>query len=155
VNPDQSLPRESQYVLTSDPAKGEIISVNSSIKLFVGTLEDLTNFIYGITPTPTPVSSVVTVSASPIAGGSVSGYGTYLQGTGVTVTANPSSGYEFVSWVNDSFEIVSLSESYSFTMPPSAVNLTAIFTIYTPTPTSTPTSTPTPTPTLSPTPEVT
>jgi uncharacterized repeat protein (TIGR02543 family) len=151
VNPDQSLPPESQYVLTSDPAKGTPVSINSSIKLYVGTLEDLTNFIYGITPTPTPVSSVVSISASPVAGGSVTGYGTYLQGTNVTVTANPSSGYQFVSWVNDSFAVVSTSESYSFTMPPSAVNLTAIFAINTPTPTSAPTSTPT----ASPTPEVT
>ena len=44
---------------------------------------------------------VLTASASPSGGGSVSGGGTYDTGTNVTVTATPSSGYRFDRWSGD------------------------------------------------------
>lgn len=44
------------------------------------------------------VKYTVTLSASPSAGGTVSGGGTYPQGTVRTVTATPASGYVFVRW---------------------------------------------------------
>jgi hypothetical protein len=40
----------------------------------------------------------LTLSASPSDGGSVTGAGTYVSGTSVTVSATPAEGYEFVSW---------------------------------------------------------
>ena len=46
----------------------------------------------------TTVKYTVTLSASPSAGGTVSGGGTYPQGTVRTVTATPASGYVFVRW---------------------------------------------------------
>ncbi|MBR6380695.1 MAG: hypothetical protein IKS07_03330 [Lachnospiraceae bacterium] len=53
---------------------------------------------------------------------SVSGGGSIYYGAGVTVTASPVSGYEFVGW---SGSLSSASRSFSFTMPASALTLTA------------------------------
>ena len=46
----------------------------------------------------TAVNYTVTLSASPSAGGTVTGGGTYPQGTVRAVTATPASGYVFVRW---------------------------------------------------------
>ena len=57
----------------------------------------------------------VLLSATPVAGGSVNGAGTFAQGSSVTVTAMPSSGYTFTNWTLNGTE-VSTSSSYQFTM---------------------------------------
>ena len=44
---------------------------------------------------------VLTASASPAEGGTVSGGGTYDTGTNVTVTASPNTGYRFDRWAGD------------------------------------------------------
>lgn len=58
-------------------------------------------------------SYTVTVQASPAEGGTASGGGTYVEGTNVTVTAQPSAWYEFVGWT-DGAETVSANASYTF-----------------------------------------
>ena len=40
----------------------------------------------------------MTVTADPVAGGTVTGSGTYAEGTNVTLTATPNSGYSFSRW---------------------------------------------------------
>ena len=65
--------------------------------------------------TETVPASTVTVSANPLAGGIVSGSGTYSQGASVTVTATTGSGFVFVNWTEDGAE-VSTSASYAFTI---------------------------------------
>ena len=57
----------------------------------------------------------ITVSASPTAGGTVSGGGTYNSGSSCTVTATPASGYAFTNWTSGS-TVVSTNASYSFTV---------------------------------------
>lgn len=57
----------------------------------------------------------VSVSASPAAGGTVSGDGTYTENASVTVTASANSGYHFVKWTESGGE-VSTSASYTFTV---------------------------------------
>jgi hypothetical protein len=54
------------------------------------------------------------VSASPAAGGTVSGGGSYASGASVTVIATQNSNYNFVNWT-ESGNIVSTSASYNFT----------------------------------------
>jgi Divergent InlB B-repeat domain/Viral BACON domain len=57
----------------------------------------------------------ITVRASPSADGSVSGGGTFPEGTSDTVTAMPKSGHTFVHWTENG-KVVSTSESYTFTV---------------------------------------
>ncbi len=45
-----------------------------------------------------PATYTLTTSASPVAGGTVSGGGTYAAGAVATVTATPATGYVFVNW---------------------------------------------------------
>ncbi len=61
------------------------------------------------------VTHTVSVSANPAEGGSVSGGGTYGEGSSVTVTASPTDIYEFVNWTEDGVA-VSSSPSYTFTL---------------------------------------
>lgn len=47
----------------------------------------------------------ITTSASPAAGGTTSGDGTYLSGDMVTVVATPNPGYAFVDWTENGVEV--------------------------------------------------
>jgi hypothetical protein len=66
------------------------------------------------------------VSASPTADGTVSGAGTFAEGSSVTVTATPSGSHSFVNWTQNG-KVVSTSASYTFTMPSATTTLTAHF----------------------------
>ena len=57
----------------------------------------------------------VSLSASPSAGGTVNGGGTFAAGTSRTVTAIPNSGYSFLNWTQNG-NIVSTSANYTFTI---------------------------------------
>ncbi len=69
----------------------------------------------------------VTLTANPVAGGNVTGTGTFNVGNNVTVSATPNAGYIFENW-SDANGVVSTSATYIFTMPASNVALTANFT---------------------------
>jgi len=57
------------------------------------------------------------VSSSPTAGGTTTGAGTFAQGSKVTVSAIPASGYTFTNWTDSgTVNIVSTSASYQYTM---------------------------------------
>ena len=55
----------------------------------------------------------ISVMASPMQGGTVTGAGNYNNGTSVTLTATPNSGYDFVNWTKNGEEV---STSTSFTI---------------------------------------
>ncbi len=63
----------------------------------------------------TTTSYTVTTSSSPTAGGTTSGGGTYASGATVTVSASPSSCYNFVSWTENGVTVTT-SANYSFTV---------------------------------------
>jgi uncharacterized repeat protein (TIGR02543 family) len=71
----------------------------------------------------------VWLSASPTAGGSVTGEGTFSQGTSITITATPAGGYDFTGWTEESLP-VSSSPNFTFNLNSSRV-LTANFTLKT------------------------
>jgi Divergent InlB B-repeat domain len=62
-----------------------------------------------------PKQFKITVDASPKADGTVSGGGTFAEGTPHTVTAAPNSAHTFIHWT-ESGRVVSTSESYTFTL---------------------------------------
>lgn len=49
--------------------------------------------------------------------GSISGDGTFLYGSNVTVTATPNIGVSFLGWYDDGDNLVSSNPTYTFTMP--------------------------------------
>ncbi len=56
----------------------------------------------------------ITASAAPSSGGTVTGGGTYNEGTSVTLTATPNTGYNFVNWTKNGTQ-VSTNPTYTFT----------------------------------------
>ena len=60
---------------------------------------------------------VLSLTANPPVGGTVTGGGAYDEGDEVIVTAIPNDGYEFISWTNADDEVVSLEPQYEFIMP--------------------------------------
>ena len=69
----------------------------------------------------------LSVSASPATYGTVSGGGTFAEGSSVTVTATPTGSHSFVNWTQNT-KVVSTSANYTFTMPSANVTLVAHFT---------------------------
>ena len=57
----------------------------------------------------------ITVSATPAAGGTAQGAGTYTYGQTATLTATAATGYTFTNWKKNG-QVVSTSASYSFTV---------------------------------------
>ena len=57
----------------------------------------------------------ITATANPITGGSVSGGGTYAQGSTCTLHASPNNDYSFVKWTRNGTQ-VSTNPNYSFTV---------------------------------------
>lgn len=74
----------------------------------------------------TKVNYTVSVGASPTAGGTVTGEGSYGSGSSVTVKATSNTGYTFSRWVKDGTQ-VSTSTAYTFIIS-SNTTLTAYFT---------------------------
>jgi hypothetical protein len=68
----------------------------------------------------------LSVTASPATYGTVSGGGTFAEGSSVTVTATPNGTHSFVNWTKNG-KVVRTSASYMFTMPSANVTLTARF----------------------------
>ncbi len=66
-------------------------------------------------PEAVSISSTITTSASPAAGGTTTGDGVYNNGTPVTVIATHNMGYAFVNWTEGGVE-VSASAVYPFTV---------------------------------------
>jgi hypothetical protein len=63
----------------------------------------------------TVAGSTITLSSNPANGGTTSGNGTFANGSMVTVTATPNTGFNFLNWT-ESGVLVSTSASYSFTI---------------------------------------
>jgi len=128
VNPAaMALPENNQIVLYSDPLEDTVVSPQSSISLYVGTYEDYQNSQFPVTPTPTPASYLLTLQGAN--GGSVVGDGAYLEASLVTISAVPSQGYTFVSWLDESAAVVSTAPSFTFVMPARNVTLIPVFAV--------------------------
>ena len=68
----------------------------------------------------------VSGEAEPAVGGTVTGTGTYLKNTPVTLTATPAEHYRFACWTDENDRVVSMEAEYTF-MPTEDRQLTARF----------------------------
>jgi hypothetical protein len=93
---------------------------------FINTTGGQGNTARVATLTVYPKQYDLTVSAKPSADGTVSGSGTFAEGSSVTVNATPNGGHSFVDWTENG-KMVSTSSSYTFNMPSAKVTLTAQF----------------------------
>ena len=87
-----------RVTVTASPSAGYQFSRWSGACTGTGTCSVLLNASRSVTATFTRQQCALTASASPSAGGTVSGGGAYTCGTRVTVTASPSAGYQFSRW---------------------------------------------------------
>ena len=87
-----------------------------SLKSIIGSTPSVNSNYIDVTTSPTTSDQyTVSLSASPVNGGSVNGDGSFSSGASVTVTADPAAGYNFVNWTEGGTQ-VSTSESYTFTI---------------------------------------
>ena len=68
----------------------------------------------------------VSATANPSYGGTVAGEGTYNYGSTCTLTATPSTGYDFINWTKNGTQ-VSASSNYSFTVAEETSNYVGHF----------------------------
>jgi len=80
----------------------------------------VSNYVWSFTTIPQ-----VTVNIAPVGGGTVSGAGTFAQGSVATVSEIPNTGFTFANWTVNGV-VVSKSSSYQFTMNGN-ITLTANF----------------------------
>ena len=112
---------------------GDEVSTNATYSFTVtGARTIVANF--------TPDTYTITATASPAAGGTVSGGGNYNYGDNCTVTATANTGYTFDGWYENN-SLVSSNAAYSFTVT-AARTLEARYTLnsYTITATASPTA---------------
>lgn len=80
---------------------------------------------------PVVVEYTITLSVDPAGGGVATGGGKFESGQSITVTATPSSGYDFAGW-KENGAVVSTDTSYTFTATADRA-LTALFAVTVPT----------------------
>ena len=98
----------SNFTFTNWTENGNVVSTNASYSFTVnGNRTLVANF------TAIPQNYIVSVSANPSNGGTVSGGGTYQQGQSCTVSATPNSNFTFTNWTENG-SVVSTNASYSF-----------------------------------------
>ena len=96
------------YTFANWSKDGSVVSANASYSFVVTEAGAyVANF--------TPNMYMVTVSADPVAGGSVVGGGAYLYGENCTVSAIPNAGYTFTNWTKNG-TVVSTDAVYAFTI---------------------------------------
>ncbi len=98
----------------SDDTNYNPLSPPTSTSTYNNSLASQKNHILlGIETDGTPHFSI-SATANPTEGGSISGAGSYEEGSTVTLTATAASGYVFDSWTENG-TVVSTDEEYSFT----------------------------------------
>lgn len=106
-----SATANSGYTFVNWTENGNQVSSNANYTFTVNSNRTLVaNFSAQV-----PSTYVISVSANPTNGGTVSGGGTYQQGQSCTVTASPNTGYAFGFWSVNNMQ-VSTNASYTFTV---------------------------------------
>jgi uncharacterized repeat protein (TIGR02543 family) len=102
------------YTFVSWTENGAIRSLSSNYQ--INGLTFNRNFVANFAIVPLSQLSL-SLSASPLSGGSTSGNGSYTPGTSVTAIAIPNTGYSFMNWTDlSSIGVVSTSPNYAFVL---------------------------------------
>lgn len=96
------------YMFSNWTENNEVVSTSNPYTFSLTTARNLVAHFEGVT-------YVITATADPTAGGSVTGAGGYGEGATATLTATANTGYTFVNWTKGGVE-VSTDASYSFTV---------------------------------------
>ncbi len=111
----------SGYTFTNWTENGTVQNTSANYNFTLATNRNLVaNF------TANPVNYTVATQVSPAHAGSVTGGGTFVAGSSITVTATPNSSYTFTNWTENG-TVQSTSANYSFTLATNR-NLVANFT---------------------------
>ena len=112
-----TFPEGTQVTISATPATGynfinwtensSVVSTNAEYSFAATANRTLVANFEAITYT-------ITANANPVAGGTVSGAGSFEHGQAVTVTATANTGYTFINWTEND-EVVSTNAQYSFT----------------------------------------
>ncbi len=105
-------------------AGANVVSTNASFSYTMpGSAATLTaNFV--VEPPP---SYNLTLETNPSGAGVLTEAGEYQEGTEVSITATPNSGYIFINWTDAGANVVSTNANFSYTMPGANATLTANF----------------------------
>ena len=100
----------SGYTFTNWTENGTVVSTDATYSFTVtGDRTLVANFTENV------VNYIITATANPVAGGTITGAGTYAQGTTATLVATANSGYTFANWTENG-TVVSTDATYSFTV---------------------------------------
>ena len=112
-----TFPEGTQVTISATPATGynfinwtensSVVSTNAEYSFAATANRTLVANFEAITYT-------ITANANPVAGGTVSGAGSFEHGQSVTLTATANTGYTFINWTEND-EVVSTNAQYSFT----------------------------------------
>ncbi len=127
LNPNKAEYAENETVqVTATPDAGwEFSNWSGDLSGNTNPTSIITDSDKNITASFSIQSFSITASASPVAGGTISGAGNYNFGQTVTLVASPAIGYHFVNWT-ESGTVVSADTNYSFSATASK-NFTANF----------------------------
>lgn len=95
-----AVPAEGTYLFGKWTENGQDVSSDAEFALSVTGDRTLTAVFFAAAVT----NYTVTLLADPADGGTVSGGGTYPDGTQATVSASPANGYRFAAWIEDGGE---------------------------------------------------
>lgn len=96
------------YLFVNWTHDGTVVSTSAS---YTFTVTEAGAYVANFVPN----SHIITVSANPTSGGTVTGGGEYSANTTCTITATARTGYTFLNWTKDG-TVVSTNTSYSFTV---------------------------------------
>ncbi len=97
------------YTFTNWTKDGSVVSTNATYSF---TVSEDASYVANFTALP---QYSITVSANPSEGGTVTGAGSYYEGTSVTLTATANHGYVFVDWTKNGTQ-VSTNPTFTFTV---------------------------------------
>jgi hypothetical protein len=115
---DGALPEGMEFdvvtgILSGTPTESGLF--NFTLHSTDGAAADVT-MAYSLNILEAPIAQyTVTATASPVNGGTITGAGTFDEGTNVSLEATPEAGYQFLNWTENGIE-VSTSAIYDFVL---------------------------------------